>query len=109
MANAGKVNATELVDLFEQLGQPITYEKLTKVMKQHDVDEDGTISFWEWLRMFKHQLLDLKSVLEYIELNPTLAALSSHKSQGADIQVRRAIVAHRSLCITKILQVHRSH
>ena len=59
---AGKIGATQIAQLFEHLGHPLTYEKLVEIMAQYDVDHSGQIEFGEFLRMFRNQLLDLSEV-----------------------------------------------
>lgn len=65
------ISATELTELMENLGQKMTYDKLTKIMAGFDKDHNGSIEFWEFMRMFRSQLLDLQEILDYIKLNPS--------------------------------------
>ena len=67
---AGKIGASELAELFQNLGHPLTYERLVEVMRTYDVDHSGEIEFGEFLRMFQTDLLDLQEVLDYIRLDP---------------------------------------
>lgn len=63
---AGRVGASELADLFQNLGHPLTYERLVEIMRKYDIDHSGEIEFGEFLRMFQTELLDLQEVLDYI-------------------------------------------
>ncbi|KAI3431308.1 hypothetical protein D9Q98_004367 [Chlorella vulgaris] len=63
----GTISATELFQLFQQLGNPVSYEKLVKIFEAYDVDASGVIDFPEFLRMFRHQLLDLQAIMAYIK------------------------------------------
>eukprot|EP00884_Botryococcus_braunii_P015389 jgi/Botrbrau1/2533/Bobra.0079s0021.1 len=67
----GVISATELTELMENLGHKMTYAKLTKIMADFDKDHTGSIEFWEFMRMFRKQLLDLQEILDYIKMNPT--------------------------------------
>lgn len=68
------ISATELTELMENLGHKMTYDKLTKIMAGFDKDHNGSIEFWEFMRMFRSQLLDLQEILDYIKLNPSADA-----------------------------------
>jgi Ca2+-binding EF-hand superfamily protein/thiol-disulfide isomerase/thioredoxin len=63
----GSVSPTELYKLLERMEQPITYEKLVKIMEKYDVDQSGVIDFGEFLRLFRDELLDLKEVLDFVK------------------------------------------
>ena len=63
---AGKIGASELAELFRNLGHAMTYEHLVEVMKNYDVDRSGQIEFGEFLRMFQTELLDLQEVMDYM-------------------------------------------
>ncbi len=67
----GTISATEIAQLFQNLGTPLSYDKLVKMMATYDVDKSGQIDFYEFLRMFRDELLDLKEILEYIKMQPT--------------------------------------
>lgn len=67
---AGKIGASELAELFQNLGHPLTYERLVDIMKQYDIDHSGQIEFGEFLRMFQKDLLDLREILDYIRADP---------------------------------------
>lgn len=45
--------ATELAQLFKNLGMPMSYEKVADVFMRYDKDESGQIDFGEWLLMFQ--------------------------------------------------------
>eukprot|EP01023_Acetabularia_acetabulum_P044590 TRINITY_DN4480_c2_g2_i1.p1 TRINITY_DN4480_c2_g2~~TRINITY_DN4480_c2_g2_i1.p1 ORF type:complete len:313 (+),score=83.12 TRINITY_DN4480_c2_g2_i1:151-1089(+) len=66
----GKLGATELARLFQNLGEPLTYEELLKIMTKYDKDESGQIEFEEFLRMFRDKALKLDDMLEYIKMVP---------------------------------------
>lgn len=63
----GSIGATELFRLFEKLGNPVSYDKLVKIMEQYDKDQSGSIDFAEFLRMFRDELLDLQQIMEFIK------------------------------------------
>lgn len=67
----GTISATEIAQLFQNLGTPLSYDKLVKMMATYDVDKSGQIDFYEFLRMFRDELLDLKEILDYIKMQPT--------------------------------------
>lgn len=67
----GTISATEIAQLFESLGTPLSYDKLVRMMAKYDVDKSGQIDFYEFLRMFRDELLDLKEILDYIKMQPT--------------------------------------
>lgn len=67
----GTISATEIAQLFESLGTPLSYDKLVRMMATYDVDKSGQIDFYEFLRMFRDELLDLKEILDYIKMQPT--------------------------------------
>ena len=52
------------------LGHPINSRKLFKIMEQYDRDASGQLEFNEFLMMFRDELLDLREIMEYIQLNP---------------------------------------
>lgn len=66
----GRISATELAQLFESLGTPLSYDRLVKVMAKYDLDNNNQIDFYEFLRMFRDDLLDLKEILDYIKMQP---------------------------------------
>lgn len=78
----GKIGASELAELFQNLGHPLTYERLVDIMKQYDVDHSGQIEFGEFLRMFQKDLLDLREILDYIRADP-------HEKQAPTEQLQR--------------------
>lgn len=82
----GSISATELYQLFQKLGHPITYDKLVKVMEQYDVDQSGVIDFGEFLRMFRGELLDLNDIVSYIKsLTASHAASAAAKGQAIPV------------------------
>ena len=48
-----RAGASELQQLFQSLGQPVSYQKLFNVMEQYDVDKSGQLDFGEFLKMFR--------------------------------------------------------
>ncbi|GAX81051.1 hypothetical protein CEUSTIGMA_g8486.t1 [Chlamydomonas eustigma] len=66
----GTIGATELMQLFKNLGSSVSYEKLVEVMQFYDKDESGQIEFGEFLLMFRDQMLDLKEILNYVTSSP---------------------------------------
>lgn len=54
--------ATELAELFANMGTELSSDKLCEIMMTYDKDESGQIDFAEFLRMFRDQLLDLQQV-----------------------------------------------
>lgn len=64
----GSIGFSELSVLFERLGMPMSDEKLSSIMMEYDVDSSGFISFTEFLLFFQNQLLELQSVLKYIQV-----------------------------------------
>ncbi|KAL4423154.1 hypothetical protein ABPG77_007807 [Micractinium sp. CCAP 211/92] len=88
----GTISATELFQLFEKIGHPITYEKLVSVMEKYDVDQSGVIDFGEFLRMFRNELLDLNDILAYIKKR-TAAKAAAVTAQGTRITVDQLTAA----------------
>lgn len=62
----GSIGATELAQLFKNLGTPMSYEKVADVFMKYDKDESGQIEFKEFLLLFADQLLDLKKVQAWL-------------------------------------------
>ena len=75
---AGKIGASELAELFQNLGHPLTYERLVEIMRHYDLDHSGQIEFGEFLRMFQTELLDLQELLQYIHGDSTQLSASTH-------------------------------
>lgn len=100
----GTISATEIAQLFESLGTPLSYDKLVRVMATYDVDKSGQIDFWEFLRMFRDELLDLKEILEYIKMQPT---------QKSEQQAKVGMMLHTppqcSLLLCAIAVAHSAH
>ncbi|KAL4423152.1 hypothetical protein ABPG77_007805, partial [Micractinium sp. CCAP 211/92] len=90
----GTISATELYQLFETIGHPITYEKLVAVMEDYDVDHSGVIDFGEFLRMFRNELLDLNDILAYIKKR-TAAKAAAVTAQGTRITVDQLTATSR--------------
>jgi hypothetical protein len=44
--------ASEISDLFRDLGRPLSSQKLFDLMEQYDIDQSGQIEFNEFLRLF---------------------------------------------------------
>ncbi|KAG2485016.1 hypothetical protein HYH03_016219 [Edaphochlamys debaryana] len=72
----GTIGATELGQLFAQLGTPLTPEKLVDLMQMYDKDESGQIEFDEFLLMFRNHALDIKAMNAYMLDNPNASAAS---------------------------------
>ena len=53
------------------------------VAQEYDVDGSGAISFGEFLRMFRAELLDLNEVLSYLSLTPSEAAVREGAASAA--------------------------
>lgn len=68
----GTIGAMELQELFQKIGQPMSFEKLSDMMLQYDRDESGQIEFTEFLMMCRDQLLDLKDIQNYMSSSPSL-------------------------------------
>lgn len=66
----GTLAASELAEVLQELGQPLSYEKLVDVMQKYDVDASGQIDFNEFLLMFRDRLLDLNEALSYALRTP---------------------------------------
>mmetsp|Transcript_32043 Transcript_32043/g.82062 ORF Transcript_32043/g.82062 Transcript_32043/m.82062 type:complete len:374 (-) Transcript_32043:164-1285(-) len=66
----GTLGATELAELFDALGSPMSYMQLFRVMEKYDKDGNGQIDFNEFLRMFRDSLIDLQQLMDYVKLNP---------------------------------------
>ncbi|KAF6258804.1 hypothetical protein COO60DRAFT_1701175 [Scenedesmus sp. NREL 46B-D3] len=62
----GSIGATELSQLFKNLGTPLSLERVAEVFMRYDKDESGQIEFGEFLSMFQDQLLDLKKVQAWL-------------------------------------------
>ncbi|KAK9917519.1 hypothetical protein WJX75_005258 [Coccomyxa subellipsoidea] len=73
----GSVNASQLASLFQNLGHPLPYDKLTKIMSEYDVSNKGQVTFSTMMKMFRNELLDLKEILEYIKMQPSEDATST--------------------------------
>uniref|UniRef100_A0A061SGG2 Ef-hand domain-containing thioredoxin n=1 Tax=Tetraselmis sp. GSL018 TaxID=582737 RepID=A0A061SGG2_9CHLO len=65
----GTVGATEIAELFDSIGQPMSYMQLFRVMEKYDKDGSGQIDFKEFLNMFRDQLLDLQDILDYVKIS----------------------------------------
>ena len=78
----GKIGASELAELFQNLGHPLTYERLVEIMRKYDVDHSGQIEFGEFLRMFQTELLDLQEVMDYIMGDAREREASSSRAAG---------------------------
>lgn len=86
----GTIGATEIAALFQQLGQSMSYERLVEVFQRYDLDQSGQIEFNEFLLMFRDQLLDLRSVLDYVTKD---APSSVGRADAALIDVAETDVA----------------
>ena len=94
----GTISATEIAQLFESLGTPLSYDKLVRMMAKYDIDKSGQIDFWEFLRMFRDELLDLKEILEYIKMQPTQKTEQQAKVIAYDCQLHDRLCVYWHLC-----------
>ena len=62
----GTLGANELRSLFASLGAPLSMDKIADVMMRYDADESGQIEFFEFLSMFRDQLLDLRQIEDWL-------------------------------------------
>eukprot|EP00879_Flechtneria_rotunda_P022339 GHRR01023569.1.p1 GENE.GHRR01023569.1~~GHRR01023569.1.p1 ORF type:complete len:266 (+),score=106.46 GHRR01023569.1:308-1105(+) len=66
----GSIGATELAQLFKDLGTPLSLEKVAEVFMAYDKDQSGQIDFGEFLAMFQDKLLDLRKVQAWLASQP---------------------------------------
>ncbi|KAL4440573.1 hypothetical protein ABPG75_003574 [Micractinium tetrahymenae] len=95
----GTISATELFQLFEKIGHPITYEKLVAVMEEYDVNQSGVLDFGEFLRMFRKELLDLKDIVAYIKKR-TASKAAAVAAQGKKMTVDQLAAASHAAAET---------
>lgn len=62
----GTIGATELSEMFKQLGQPVTVDKLVDIFMKYDVDGSGQIDFPEFIEMFRDSVLDLAQINAWV-------------------------------------------
>lgn len=71
-SNTGELMYRELVRAFESINVHLTAEKLTEIWRYMDHDENGSVSFTEWMCAcaFIHQLNEknLKNVFKFLNL-----------------------------------------
>ncbi len=70
----GTLNGSEISELFRSLGQPISPAKLAKLMEATDRDTNGRLDFFEFLGIFRHELLDLNKIEEFLKLRAAAPA-----------------------------------
>ena len=58
----GFISAAELARSMARLGQPLTFEELTRMMRDADADGDGVISFQEFAAVMAKSALDFLGV-----------------------------------------------
>lgn len=85
----GTIGATELGEMFERLGEKVSFDKLFEIMEKYDKDESGQIDFNEFLLMFRDKLLDVKSVLNFMKSDPKESQTIIETSEG-----RVALIFH---------------
>eukprot|EP00878_Enallax_costatus_P006243 GHUV01006546.1.p1 GENE.GHUV01006546.1~~GHUV01006546.1.p1 ORF type:complete len:282 (+),score=101.97 GHUV01006546.1:468-1313(+) len=66
----GTIGATELAQLFKNLGTPLSLERVAEVFMKYDKDQSGQIDFGEFLAMFQDKLLDLQKVQSWLASRP---------------------------------------
>ncbi|CAK0785550.1 hypothetical protein CVIRNUC_008760 [Coccomyxa viridis] len=66
----GSVTASQLAQLFTNLGNPLPYDRLSAIMQEYDVSKSGRLTFAQIMKMFRNDLLDLNDILNYIRLAP---------------------------------------
>jgi Ca2+-binding EF-hand superfamily protein len=66
----GTLGASQIQQVFKNLGNPLSENKLWKIFDRYDTDKNGRIDFPEFLELFRDELLDLHTILEYLEMNP---------------------------------------
>ncbi|KAI8471846.1 MAG: hypothetical protein J3K34DRAFT_415917 [Monoraphidium minutum] len=62
----GSIGATELAEMFRQLGNPMSADKLADVFMKYDVDGSGQIDFPEFVEMFRDSVLDLAAINAWV-------------------------------------------
>ena len=65
----GTLNGGELSRLFQALGQPIKPEKLAKLMETVDRDTNGRLDFFEFIGIFRHELLQLQAIQDSLHMH----------------------------------------
>lgn len=63
----GSIGATELYQLLKRLGNPVSYDKLVRIMETYDTNQSGAIDFPEFLRMLRDELLDLQEIMDFMK------------------------------------------
>lgn len=71
----GTLGASEIRRLFEELGHPLTDQKLFDVMERFDAAGTGQLGFNDFLDLFRTDLLEANEVLDYIRLRASEATL----------------------------------
>lgn len=66
----GTLGAAQIQQVFSNLGNPLSENKLWKIFERYDTDQNGRIDFPEFLELFRDELLDLHTILAYLEMNP---------------------------------------
>jgi len=54
---SGSITTNDLMDMFRELGQTLSKEDLIKSMREIDLNEDGFITFHEFLSIYKNRVL----------------------------------------------------
>ncbi|KAK9842761.1 hypothetical protein WJX74_001948 [Apatococcus lobatus] len=79
----GSIEMSELGDLFEALEHPMEQQELMKVMDQYDENHQGQIDFGDFLRMFRHKLLDLQDLMKYMSMKSAREQEQQQQQQQA--------------------------
>jgi Ca2+-binding EF-hand superfamily protein len=75
----GTLGGSEVRALFEELGHPLTDQKLFDVMERFDAAGTGQLGFNDFLDLFRTDLLEAQEVLDYIQLRASDAALPERR------------------------------
>ena len=83
----GTLNGSEITQLFRSLGQPLQPSKLAKLMEAVDRNTDGRVDFFEFLGIFRQELLDLNKIEGFVKMRLADPARSrSHKLVEVGLQ-----------------------
>lgn len=81
----GTLGASQIQQVFKNLGNPLSENKLWKIFDRYDTDKNGRIDFPEFLELFRDELLDLHTILEYLEMNPLQQAGQAEAGEAGQI------------------------
>lgn len=54
--NTGRITADNLKDAFTKFGRKISDEEINTIMKEHDIDNEGTLDLEEFSQMIKGRM-----------------------------------------------------